>query len=162
MKIKINYAGAVFWGFFITAFGMFFGNYLYTNPVVSRILTQYEGIPVMGGFFSAQGGPFWPQVIVGLILSVVIITLYLMFYESIPGTGWKKGLVFALIISIVKAVPEALNQWVIYKSPAILIETHLLNSFVSLAVFCVLLSVAFERFKVITHEEKQWLKKVRA
>jgi hypothetical protein len=164
MKTKINYAGAVFWGFVITAFGMYLGNYLYTNPVVSRILTRYEGIPVMGsgGFFSAQGSPFLPQVIFGLIFSAVIIGLYLMLYESIPGTGWKKGLAFGLMIGVVKAVPEAFYQWAIYKSPAILIETHLANSFISLVVFCVLLSAAFERFKVIMREEKQWLKKVRA
>jgi hypothetical protein len=163
MKTRINYGGAVFWGFFVTVVDMLLGNFLYTNPIVANTFKRYDGLPAIRSieYFGGLGNFITLQVVFGLIISAVFIMLYLLLYQSIPGTGWKKGLAFALIIGVVKAVPEAFNQWMLFNYPAILIETQLVNSFISLLVFCVLLSVVFERFKVITREEKQWTKKVK-
>ncbi len=84
-----------------------------------------------------------------IILITLFIVLYLLFYKSIPGKGWKKGIVFGLMIWIIKAVPEAFNQWMLFDYPAILIIIPLINGLIGMLIFGFLLSLIFEKFKVI-------------
>lgn len=151
METKINYKKAAIWGIVVLVIQMFVGNLLYMNPIVSGIFKQYEGHPSTKpmDYFGGVGNWLLLTMSFGIIFCIVLIILYLLLYKSIPGTGWKKGLSFGLMIGFIKAVPEAFNQWLIFDYPTILIQVQLINTLIGLAIFGILLAVFFEKFKVI-------------
>lgn len=164
MMKKVNYGKAVVWGFLVMAIDMMIGNLLYLNPLVSGIFGHFEGHPSIRTmeYFGGMENFILLQAAFGVFISAAYIALYLLLFESIPGTGWKKGLSFGLLLGIVKVVPEAFNQWMLFNYPAILIETQLVNSFISLLIFSLLMSVIFSKFNVVRIEEKQCMKKIKA
>ncbi|MEW6042143.1 MAG: hypothetical protein AB1633_11545 [Elusimicrobiota bacterium] len=151
MKTTINYKKVVIWGIVVIILQMFVGNLLYQNPIVSGIYEQYEGHPSTKpmDYFGGLGNWLLLTMLFGIFLEIVFIILYLLLYKSIPGTGWKKGLSFGLMIGFIKAVPEAFNQWMLFAYPTILIHIQLINTLISLIIFGILLAVIFEKFKVI-------------
>jgi hypothetical protein len=151
MKIKINYKKAVLWGIVILIIQMIIGNLLYLNPIVSGIYEKYINHPSTKSmdYFGGQGNWIFLMALSSIILITLFIVLYLLLYQSIPGKGWKKGIVFGLMIWIIKAVPEAFNQWMLFDYPAILIIIPLINGLIGMLIFGFLLSLIFDKFKVI-------------
>ncbi|MEW6529023.1 MAG: hypothetical protein AB1391_03985 [Candidatus Micrarchaeota archaeon] len=151
MKITINYKKVVIWGIVVIILQMFVGNLLYQNPIVSGIYEQYKGHPSTKSmdYFGGLGNWLLLTMLFSIFLEIVFIILYLLLYKSIPGTGWKRGLSFGLMIGFIKAVPEAFNQWMLFVYPTILIQVQLINTLLSLVIFGILLAVIFGRFKVI-------------
>lgn len=151
MKTKINYKKAIIWGIVVLIIDMIVGNLFYMNPIVMGIFEQYEGHPTMKPMeaFGGMGNWILLNALFSVFLIAIFIALYLLLYESIPGTGWKKGLSFGLMIGFIKAVPEAFNQWMLFVYPTILIQVQLINTLIGLVIFGILLAVIFEKFKVI-------------
>jgi hypothetical protein len=83
---------------------------------------------------------------------VLLIVSYMKLYQGIPGKGWIKGLTFGISIGLIKAIPEAFNQFKIFNYPTELIIVQLVIALLGLLIFGVLLWVFFNKFKVIVIE----------
>jgi hypothetical protein len=151
MNTVVNYKKAIIWGFVVIIIQMFVSNLLYQNPVVSGIFKQYEGHPSTKPMEYFGGLGIWLLLtfLFGIIFTVLMIALYLLLYERMPGIGWQKGLFFGLMVGFIKAVPEAFNQWMIFDYPTILIVLQLINTLVGITIFGILLAALFARFKVV-------------
>ena len=136
MKTTINYKKAIIWGAIVWIIQMIISNLLYMNPIVMGINKQYEGHPTIKSFDFIGGLSNWIllTLLFGTFLTIVWIVLYLLFYRSIPGVRWRKGLFYGLIIGFIKAVPEAFNQWMLFVYPVPLILMQLVNQEVRLEV----------------------------
>ena len=154
MKTRINTKKAVLWGTVLIIIQMIIGNLLYMNPIVASINKQFEGHPSIKSFDFLGGLGNWIilTMFFGILFMIFWIFLYKLFYLSLPGKGWIKGLYFGIIIGFIKSVPEAFNQWMVINYPIPLILVQLFNTFVSLVIFGVLLGFFFSKFKVITNE----------
>jgi len=153
MKI-INYKKAFLWGTVVLIIHMAIGNLFYMNPLVMGIFQKFEGHPTMKSMEAFGGMTNWIMLtaIFSIVFIMILIALYLKLHESLPGKGWQKGLSFGLIIGLVKAIPEAFNQFMLFNYPTILILVQLINSVLSLIILGVLLSIFFNKFKVINYE----------
>ena len=154
MKTKINTKKAVLWGTVLIILQMIIGNILYMNPVVAQINKQFEGHHSIKSFDFLGGLGNWIilTMIFGIFLMIIWMFLYKLFYLSLPGKGWIKGLYFGIIIGFIKSVPEAFNQWMVIDYPTPLILVQLFNTFISLIIFGSLLGFFYSKFKVITNE----------
>jgi hypothetical protein len=152
---KVDIKKAVLWGIVVLVIDMVVGNALYMNPLVSGAFAQYEGHPSTKPMeaFGGLGNWLALTMIFGIVLMVVFIIFYLTLYEALPGSGWQKGLFYGLMLGVVKAVPEAFNQWMLFEYPTILIGLQLLNTLVGLAIFGLALAAIFERAGVFRHVE---------
>ena len=154
MKTKINTKKAVLWGTVLIILQMIIGNILYMNPVVAQINKQFEGHHSIKSFDFLDGLGNWIilTMVFGIFLMIIWMFLYKLFYLSLPGKGWIKGLYFGIIIGFIKSVPEAFNQWMVIDYPTPLILVQLFNTFISLIIFGALLGFFFSKFNVITNE----------
>ncbi len=151
MKTKINTKKAILWGFVILIIQMMISNLLYMNPIVAKINERFVGHASIKTFDFIGGMGNWIllTMIFGIVLMIIWIILYRYVYVILPGKGWVKGLVFGLIIGFIKAVPEAFNQFMVINYPIPLIIVQLVNTFLGLTIFGVLLGFFYSRFKVI-------------
>ncbi len=154
MKTKINKKKAFLWGSVLIIIDMIVGNVLYMNPIVAGINKQFEGHPSIKSFAFLGGIGNWIMLtmVFGILLMIFWIFLYKLFYLSLPGKGWTKGLCFGIIIGFIKSVPEAFNQWMVINYPTPLILVQLFNTFIGIVIFGALLGFFFSKFKVITNE----------
>ena len=145
MKMKINTKKAVLWGTILIILQMIIGNMLYMNPVVANINKQFEGHPSIKSFDFLGGLENWIilTMVFGIFLMIIWIFLYKLFYSSLPGKGWIKGLYYGIIIGFIKSVPEAFNQWMVINYPTPLILIQLFNTFISLVIFGALLGFLY-------------------
>jgi len=155
MKAIINKKKAILWGSVLIIIDMIIGNVLYMNPIVAGINKQFEGHPSIKSFDFLGGIGNWIMLtmVFGIFLMFFWIFLYKLFYLSLPGKGWKKGLYFGIIIGLIKSVPEAFNQWMVINYPTPLILIQLFNTFIGILIFGTLLGFFFSKFKVITENE---------
>ena len=153
MKI-INYKKAFLWGVIVLIVHMTIGNLFHMNPLVMDIFKKYEGHPTIKpmGIFGGMANWIMLNVIFSIIFTAILILLYLKLYESIPGKYWKKGLSFGLIIGLIKDVPEAFNQFMMFNYPSVLILVQLVNAILSLIILGIILSLFFNKFKVVAYE----------
>lgn len=151
MKTKISYKRAVTAGLVVIALDMVVGNLLYMNPWVSGLYAQYKDHPSTKSmdYFGGMGNWLALTFLFGILFTVLVIWLYLLLYPSLPGRGWQRGLFYGLMIGIIKAVPEAFNQWMIFDYPTVLIVTQLTNTMLGLTIFGLFLAVVFEKFGVM-------------
>lgn len=151
---KINYRKALLWGAVVLMLHMLIGNLFYMNPVVMDIFQRYEGHPTMKPVQVFGGMSNWIMLNAGfsVLYIIFLIILYSSLYESIPGKSWIKGLSFGLIIGLVKAIPEAFNQFMVFNYPTELILVQLVIAILGLIIFGILLWMFFNKFKVIVME----------
>lgn len=151
MEIQFSLRKAVLWGAVIQLIQMSYGNFLYTNPFVSKIFRSYEGHPAIKSVEFIGGMKNWVlmNMVFGILLLVFWIILYRVLYTAIPGVGVIKGLLFGLGLGLIKAVPEAFNQWMLINYPVPLIFVQLVNTLVTLIIFGALLGFFFHKFGVI-------------
>ena len=148
---EINYKKAILWGAVVLIVYMLIGNLFYLNPVVMDIFQQYEGHSSIKPMDAFGGMSNWITLnaCFSILYIVFLIILYVKLYESIPGRGWIKGISYGIIIGLVKAIPEAFNQFMVFNYPTELILVQLIIAILSILIFGILLSVIFNRFKVI-------------
>lgn len=156
MKTRFNTKKAFLWGTIIIVIQMIIGNIFYMNPIVAEINKRFEGHCSIKTFDFVGGLGNWIllTMIFGILLMIFWILLFKYCYPCLPGKGWLKGLVFGLIIGIIKSVPEAFNQWMTINYPTPLILIQLVNTFLGLVIFGALLGFFFTKFKVIEEVEK--------
>jgi len=151
MGIKVNIQKAIIWGIVVVVFQLLLGYFLYMNSFVSGIFSKYSDYSFLkpAEFFGGMDNWFLITTLFSIIIIIVFIALYLVFYKTIPGKGWIKGLFFGGIFGFVRAVPEAFNQWMLFKYSGILILTQMLIAFIGMLVFGVVLALIYESTNVI-------------
>ena len=147
----INYKKAFLWGIVVLIIDMLVGNLLYMNPLVMNLFEKFAGHPTMRSMEYFGGISNWIMIntIFSILFIIFLIVIFLKLYASIPGTGWKKGLVFGIIVGSIKAIPEAFNQYMLFNYPTSLILVQLINTLISLNIFGIVLASIFSKFKVI-------------
>lgn len=80
-----------------------------------------ETVDLLKPFIPLVQSLFWP-IFIGAIF-------FRYCFKCLPGKEWIKGLVFGLIIGIIKSVPEAFNQFMTINYPAPLIMEQLFNTY---------------------------------
>lgn len=151
MNRKINVKKAIIWGFIVFILSGIVSNILWQNPYVAGIYEQFKNHPTIKPMDDFGGIGNWLTItmIFSLLYNALIIIFYLILYQSIPGNGWRKGLNYGMIVGLIKAVPEAFNQYMLFVYPKILIIIQLINSLLSILIFCLLLSIIFKKANVI-------------
>ena len=127
---------------------------LWLNPFVEGISDQFSQSPSVKPYEYFGGLDNWMQIrtIYNVVLLAILIKIFLMFYEKLPGTGWSKGVWFGLIVSTIKVLPEAFNKWTLIVYPEQLIVLQLVNGTLGLVIFGVLISTVFVKMGVIKSE----------
>jgi len=125
---------------------------LWLNPYVESITAQFTNSPSVKSYEYFGGLDNWMKLrtIYNAVILALLIKLFLMFYEKLPGTGWVKGIWFGLIISAIKVIPEAFNKWTLIVYPDQLILLQLVNGTLGLVIFGLLLSTVFLKAGVVS------------
>lgn len=155
VKTRVNTKKVFLWGAIIIIIQMIIGNVFYMNPIVAEVNKQFAGHVSIKSFDFVGGLGNWIFItmLFGILLMIFWIVLYRFCYSCLPGKNWIKGLVFGLVIGIIKSVPEAFNQWMTINYPTPLIIVQLVNTFLSLVIFGSLLGFFFAKFNVIEEVE---------
>jgi predicted cobalt transporter CbtA len=131
---------------------MIIGNMLWMNPLAMNISARYEDHPATKSMDYFGGTSHWIMLntLFGVGLMALFVALYVLFYPRLPGSNtWQKGLFFGLLLGLIKAVPEAFNQWMLFDYPVAMIGLQLVNSLLSLAIFGIALALILKRFKAL-------------
>lgn len=151
--VVIDKKKAIIWGLIAIILQMGIFSALWLNPIVSGINDQFINDPAVIPYEYFGDLDEWMKIrtIYNIFILAVLVNLFLMFYEKIPGKGWVKGIWFGLIISTVKVFPEAFNKWTLVVYPNELILLQFVNGYVGLIIFGVMLAILFRRMSVIKH-----------
>ena len=84
-----------------------------------------------------------------LFLFIMFVIVFVFFYPSLPGKGWLKGLYFGIIISFIKNLPEAFDQWIVIVYPYELILAQLINTTISIIFIGIIMQIIFTKSKAI-------------
>ena len=120
------------------------------NPYVSDLYAQFSGHLSVKPMEDFGGTANWVLMTLGfsLIFDFFLIFLFISVYNYLPGNAAVKGLLFGVTIVIIKAIPEAFNQFMIFKYPEILIIVQLVNTIIGITLFGIYMSIIFTRLKV--------------
>jgi len=158
--MRIDSKKTVIWGAIIILLQMGVYSAIWLNPYVNSISLQFSENPGVKPYDYFGSLDNWMQIrtIYNVIFLAVLIKVFLMFYENIPGSGWKKGVYFGLIITLIKAVPEAFNQWTLIVYPEELIILQLVNGALGLVIFGVLIATTYDKFLMVNEKALRRLK----
>jgi len=150
-RIIVNYKKAVIGSIIVIVLQMFVFYLLWMNPMARDLSAQFTDHPIIKPYEFVGGQDNWLMLrtIFHIVFLSSFIYLYLFFYNTIPGAGWKKGLCFGLLIAALTHIPEAFNQWTLIAYPSQLILLQLINGAVALAIYGILVSIIFKKMNVI-------------
>ena len=150
-EVLIDNKRAIIFGLIIILIQMGVYYVIWMNPYVNSISLQFADNPTVKPYEYFGGLENWMKLrtIYNIIFLAILIKLFLMFYGNIPGTGWKKGMCFGLIISLIKVVPEAFNKWTLIVYPNELILVQFINGLIGFIVFGIVISTIYQKFNVI-------------
>lgn len=90
-----------------------------------------------------------PNISAGLVFDfingLILVAVYTVIYNGIPGVGWQRGLNYGIIVGLFRVVMTAFSSIVMYTIPLALIVTSLLTGYIEIVIVCVLLAVIYER-----------------
>jgi len=87
----------------------------------------------------AAGGVF------DFINGFILVGVFMMIYNGIPGTGWRKGLNYGIIVGLFRVVMMSFSVIVMYAVPIELVVISLISGFIEIIVLCILLSMIYEK-----------------
>ena len=103
-------------------------------------------------YFPYSNLPIWktpPNILAGLIFDLVngfvLVAVYMTIYKGIPGSGWKKGLNYGLIVGLFRVVMMSFSCIVMYNIPLILVITSLITGYIEIVILCMILAVIYEK-----------------
>ncbi|MEA2075277.1 MAG: hypothetical protein U9O85_06040 [Euryarchaeota archaeon] len=98
--------------------------------------------------------PIWktpPNILAGLFFDLIngfiLVAVYVIIYNGIPGFGWKKGLYYGLIVGLFRVVMMSFSSIVMYNIPLKLVITSLITGYIEIAILCIILAVIYEKLK---------------
>lgn len=146
--IQLNAKNTVVWGAIIIVLQMGIFYIIWMNPFVNEISLKFANNPAVKPYEYFGGLSNWMTIrtIYNIFLLAIVFKVFLMFYNNIPGHGWKKGLNFGFIISLLSVIPAAFNKWTLIVYPGELIVLQLVNGIIGVTIFGVLAAVVSQKF----------------
>ncbi len=96
--------------------------------------------------------PIWktpPDILAGVIFDLIngfiLVAVYMMIYNGIPGYGWKKGLNYGIIVGLFRVVMPSFSTIVMYTIPFTLVIASLVTGYIEIVILCVILAVVYEK-----------------
>jgi len=95
--------------------------------IILDMLIAISTSPIFAPYSSL---PIWktpPNILAGtvfdLINGFILVTVYTTIYKGIPGSGWKKGLSYGVIVGLFRVVMMTFSTIVMYNIPLILVHS---------------------------------------
>ena len=147
---NINKKRFFLWGAIVLVVELVIGNLLYFIPIVSNIYKRYEGHPSTKtmDYFGGLNNWLFINMVFSIVFIVIMLCFWLLIYKRLPSNIFGSGILFGLILWVIKALPEAFNQWMLFIYPTQLIITQLVVTLVSLLIFGLSTSFFFKKMKV--------------
>lgn len=131
--------------------GAVIGNLLYMNPFVANLYAQRAGHPGLKPWqeFGSLQAFIMMNMAAGVFLSILYVILFSLIRDRLPSSAFAAGLIFGLLVILVKAAPEAWNQYLNINYPPELILTQLVNSVIGILAMTVILSFAWLKWPAV-------------
>lgn len=82
------------------------------NPLARRLFSVYR--PIARTSVNVPAG-----IVIDLAYGFIMAAVFLLLYKSLPGgTGWAKGISFALLAWFFRVVMSSASQWMTFNVPA--------------------------------------------
>lgn len=118
--------------------------------IIFDMLTAVSTNPI---FSSYSGLPIWktpPNILAGLIFDLIngfiLVAVYTIIYNGIPGLGWEKGLSYGMIVGLFRVVMVSFSTIVMYNIPLAMVITNLITGYIEVILLCIILAVIYEKF----------------
>ena len=119
--------------------------------IILDMLVAIATMPVLSSFADL---PIWktpPDIMAGIVFDLIngliLVGVYSVLYNAIPGEGIKKGLNYGIIVGLFRVVMMSFSVIVMYNVPLILVFTNLITGFVEVVILCMILAVIYEKLK---------------
>ncbi|MBN2085810.1 MAG: hypothetical protein JW748_11360 [Anaerolineales bacterium] len=132
-------------------FSSILGNLLYMNPLVAGIYERMAGHPGIKPWqeFGTIANFVLLNIAAGVFLNILYVILFSIMRGQLPNSWLAAGLIFGMLVILVKAAPEGWNQYLNINYPAELILAQLINSSIGIIATGIVLSLAWTRWPVI-------------
>jgi hypothetical protein len=108
------------------------------NPIAQKLFQAYN--PISKTSINISAG-----IIVDLIYGFIIAGLFLLLYNSLPGsTGLVKGISFAVIIWFFRVVMYAVTQWMTMNVPVVTLVYIVSTGLVEMLLLCILIGTTLK------------------
>ncbi len=140
------------WSPVILVANMIVGNLLYVNPLVSGIFKKLNVPAVMKetSDFGGLGVYIGLNAALGVYFVALFIFLFVVAFSLLPGNWLAKGVLFALAVILIKTIPEAFNQFMLFRYPVPLIMVQLINSVIAMLILGILTSFVYTKTGAIS------------
>lgn len=88
------------------------------NPFAARLFKAYQ--PIARSQINITAG-----ILIDLIYGLTLAGLFILLYQSLPGSGWVKGLSFGLLVWFLRVAMSAASQWMMFDLPIDLVIYNL-------------------------------------
>ncbi|MHA2365678.1 MAG: hypothetical protein ACXAC7_17100 [Candidatus Hodarchaeales archaeon] len=96
--------------------------------------------------------PIWkdpPNILAGIIFDFIngfiLVLVYKIIYEGIPGYDWKKGANYGVIVGLFRVVMMSFSIIVMYDVPLEIVITGIVTGYIEIIVLCIILAQIFEK-----------------
>ncbi len=109
---------------------------------ISPIFSYYSDLPIWKNPPNIVAG-----IVFDLINGFILVTIYSIIYNGIPGLGLKKGLNYGIMIAFFRVVMSSFSAIVMYNIPLTIIVADLIANYFEIVILCILLSLIYEKFR---------------
>ncbi len=110
--------------------------------LISPIFSLYSGLTVF---------KIPPDIMAGMVFDIVngfiLVGVFSVIYTGLPGTGWRKGLNYGLIVGLLRVVMMSFSVIVMYSVPLGFVVATLITGYIEIVILCVILSTIYEKLK---------------
>lgn len=135
----------------VFVFDSILGNLLYMNPLVASLyanMIDHPGIKPWQEFGTITNFVTL-NMLAGIIISFLYVIVFSLVRDRLPNSWLKAGIIFGFLVIMLKAAPEAWNQYLNINYPIQLILTQLVNSSIGILATGIILSLAWMRWPAI-------------
>lgn len=108
---------------------------------MTPIFSSYSDLPIWKTSPNVSAGAIFD-----LINGFILVAVYTMIYNGIPGLGWEKGLSFGVIVGLFRVVMASFSTIVMYNIPSVMVVTSLITGYMEIVLLCIILAVIYEKF----------------
>ena len=106
---------------------------------------------IFSSYFELEIWKTPPNITAGLVFDLIngfiIVAVYMVIYNGIPGSGWQKGINYGIIVGLFRVVMTSFSSIVMYNIPLILVVTSLITGYIEIVILCVILAVIYEKLR---------------
>ncbi len=117
--------------------------------IVFDLLISLSTSPIFSSFSDL---PIWktpPNISAGIIFDLingfVLVAVYMIIYNGIPGLGWRKGFNYGIIVGLFRVVMTSFSSIVMYNIPLPLVITSLITGYIEIVLLCIIVAIIYER-----------------